>query len=78
MFRQQEHTHEAGEYESTLEIFPSWVSSNLAKAGILLFLRGSFSYHHLMQISQQCAVTQNTCDLQELERERDCHFSKDP
>ena len=71
MFRQQEHTREAGEYESTLEIFPSWVSSNLAKAGILLFLRGSFSYHHLlMQISQQCAVMQNTCDLQELKRER--------
>lgn len=70
MFRQQEHTQVAGEYESTLEIFPSWVSSNLAKAGILFFLWGSFSYHQLlMQISQQCAVMQNTCDLQELERE---------
>lgn len=35
-------TRKAGEYESTLEMFPSWVYSNLAKTGILLFLQGSF------------------------------------
>ena len=29
-----------------------------------------------MQISQQCAVTQNTCDLQELERERETVISQ--
>lgn len=32
-------THEAGEYESTLEIFASWVNSNLAKTSTLLFLQ---------------------------------------
>lgn len=69
MFRQQEHTWGRRIWKYT-EIVPGGSAPIWQKQAYCFFSGSSFSYHQLLkQISQQCAVMQNTCDLQELERE---------